>query len=160
MKEVASAILLFIFSVLLAVPPCHSFDYVMGTGTYREPTNAKPAKGATVIDPNFHTTIRRVTDGATEGEPGGTGYSNMIGVEYSRSDPENADGTKLILTKEEFYDLLCPMTDDDERKIGRPRWFDTNADEWVDWLYSIGYRLVKLTKEELSEDKKELEESF
>jgi len=32
-------------------------------------------------------------------------------------------GQMKILTKEEFYDLLCPMTDDDERKIGRPRWF-------------------------------------
>lgn len=55
-------------------------------------TPTEPGKGQAIVDPVFHTRIRRVTDRATDGYP-----SPGIQNEYSRADPENADGTRALL---------------------------------------------------------------
>jgi hypothetical protein len=65
--------------------------YVLGTDFF-SPTNvAMPQKGAAFTDPNFHSTIVRITD-RTDGYSG-SGIEN----EYSKTDPENSDGTIVIL---------------------------------------------------------------
>jgi len=51
-----------------------------------------PAKGASYSDPDFSTTIRRITNKSADGYSG-FGIEN----EYARSDPENSDGTYIIL---------------------------------------------------------------
>ena len=51
-----------------------------------------PAKGVPFLDPSFKTTIVRLTDKAADGYEG-PGIQN----EYAKADPENADGTALIL---------------------------------------------------------------
>lgn len=68
------------------------FRFVTGTGLYAVPELAMPAKGQTFNDPDFNTPITRVTDVAADGieDPG-------ISNEYARSDPENSDGSMLIL---------------------------------------------------------------
>ncbi len=60
------------------------------TLAFQTPPN--PGKGATVADPVYHTTIRRVTDRVQDG------YASPAVVnEYARIDPENADGTRALL---------------------------------------------------------------
>ena len=68
------------------------FDFVMGTDLYAVPELAIPARGQTFNDPNFNTAITRVTDIDADGieDPG-------ISNEYARADPENSDGSLLIL---------------------------------------------------------------
>ena len=51
-----------------------------------------PAKGATFIDPSFRTSVVRLTDKSADGYEG-PGIQN----EYAKADPENSDGTALIL---------------------------------------------------------------
>jgi hypothetical protein len=63
----------------------------MGTDYYTPIDTAMPQKGTTFTDPNFHTSIVRITDKSD-------GYSNDgIENEYARIDPENSDGTYVIL---------------------------------------------------------------
>jgi len=51
-----------------------------------------PTKGSPFIDPDFGTTVIRITDKAIDG------YSGLgIENEYARTDPENSDGTLIIL---------------------------------------------------------------
>ncbi len=69
-----------------------SFRFVLGTATYPAPDIAAPEKGVPFGDPNFHTTVVRVTDRARDGY-GDPGIEN----EYAKMDPENCDGTALIL---------------------------------------------------------------
>lgn len=71
-----------------------NFQFVLGTTSFDSPDVAMPAKGAAAKD-LFHTEITRITDAAD-----GT-YKTGIQNEYSRSDPENADGTRLILRANE-----------------------------------------------------------
>jgi hypothetical protein len=51
-----------------------------------------PAKGSTFLDPSFRSTVVRLTDKSADGYEG-PGIQN----EYAKADPENADGTALIL---------------------------------------------------------------
>ena len=64
----------------------------MGTTYYPVPAVALPAKGSSIADPNFHTTITRISDKTVDGYSG-PGIQN----EYARTDPENSDGTHVIL---------------------------------------------------------------
>lgn len=68
-------------------------------------TPARPAKGASVYDPNFHTSVTRVTDRIVDGYT-----SEGIVNEYSRADPENANGTRALLrgTDGEWYLYALP----------------------------------------------------
>lgn len=68
------------------------FNFVLGTNTYSLPSLTLPAKGGSVTDPNFNLTITRVTDKNIDGYSG-PGIEN----EYAKMDPENCDGTLLIL---------------------------------------------------------------
>lgn len=71
--------------------PIVPFEFVMGTDKYPAPNTAIPEKGKLHQDPDFLTTIARVTQ-KSDGYAG-PGIEN----EYSRCDPENCDGTRLIL---------------------------------------------------------------
>jgi len=64
-----------------AKPPVLPFD-----------TPPQPAKGASVVDPVYHTRITRVTDRALDHYP-----SEAVVNEYARFDPENADGSRVLL---------------------------------------------------------------
>lgn len=68
------------------------FQFVMGTASYAPPDIPMPKKGAALTDANFHTTVTRVTD-KTADKYIGPGIQN----EYAKSDPENSDGTMLVL---------------------------------------------------------------
>jgi len=72
--------------------PTTTFVYVMGTASYDVPSLSLPTKGASFADPNFHTTITRISDKTTDGYSG-AGIEN----EYARSNPENNDGTRVVL---------------------------------------------------------------
>ncbi len=68
------------------------FRFVMGTGSYPVPDVSIPAKGAPFNDPTFHVAGVRITDRARDNYLG-PGIEN----EYAKMDPENSDGTGLIL---------------------------------------------------------------
>jgi len=92
---------------------------------------AKPAKGASVADPVYHTTITRVTDKAVDHYE-----ADAIENEYSRFDPENSDGTRLILRGTDgtwyLYSLpsyaLVRQVDFSGNPDPEPRWDATNPD--------------------------------
>jgi len=69
-----------------------SSAYVTGMERYDTPELPIPDKGESVDEPVFGTPITRLTD-VESGEYEGPGIQN----EYSRIDPENADGTLLLL---------------------------------------------------------------
>jgi hypothetical protein len=69
------------------------FPYVLDDSTlFTYPTYAMPVKGGSVTDPTFHTTFQRVTQKSVDGYP-----SPAMTPEYSKVDPSNANGTRLIL---------------------------------------------------------------
>jgi len=70
--------------------------FVMGTKLYPDPERHRPGKGWVVADPVFSTHVVRVSDKTRDRYPD-TGIQN----EYSRSDPENKDGTLLVLRGDE-----------------------------------------------------------
>ena len=82
------------------------FDYVIyqcpngvcEIPVFKAPTITKPAKGAVFINPNFHTSITRISDKEIDKYHG----RRMINI-YSTVDPENADGSKIILTSGRWY---------------------------------------------------------
>jgi hypothetical protein len=108
MKSLALRALLSIISLLLIPISTYAFNYVLGEGVYQKPTVPKPAKGESIIDPNFHTKITRITDKGIDGYSGAamTPY-------YGRANPENADGTRVLLSVEEWswylYDADPPF---------------------------------------------------
>lgn len=86
-----------------------TFQYVTGTKKYPAATNPKPAKGQTGADNVFHVAVQRITDLTTDkyARPG-------ITNEYSRNDPTNADGTRLVLQEPQpgswvLYNNLPPF---------------------------------------------------
>jgi hypothetical protein len=113
---------------------------------YSVPSFPRPAKGAPFADPTFHTTITRVTDYYQDGFPqqreenGGTPINDPVLIpEYSRPDIENSDGTKLLISLEEFafflfdantYRYIKPLTKSWGGKIEEadeslePKWDD------------------------------------
>lgn len=73
-------------------PDQNSFPFVLGTATFERPGAARPEKAAAIRDATFHTTLRRISDAARDGYDG-PGIQN----EYAKVDPENCDGSLLIL---------------------------------------------------------------
>ena len=72
-----------------------SFDYVINDfNFYPVPKIPRPPKGIPFTDPNFYTSIVRMTDAPTEAIGGKYNYAQ---AGYSKHDIENADGTKLII---------------------------------------------------------------
>lgn len=73
---------------LVSAQPPH---FVMGTDFYAPADGSTPQKGADLTDANFYTTLVRITDQMD-------GYSGAgIENEYARVDPENSEGTQIIL---------------------------------------------------------------
>ncbi len=66
--------------------------FVMGAKIFPTPERARPGKGRVVVDPVFSTRVVRISDKTRDGYPD-TGIQN----EYARSDPENKNGTLLVL---------------------------------------------------------------
>jgi len=107
------------------------FDFVMGTDYYPAPNTNQPEKGKLHQDPDFLTTIARVTQ-KSDGYAG-PGIEN----EYSRCDPENSDRTRLILRANSgechLYDpasweLIKQITAfSDCVQEPEPRWDQTNS---------------------------------
>jgi hypothetical protein len=67
------------------------FHFVMGTDYYPASTMNRPQKGTNVQDPDFLTTLQRVTD-KSDGY-----YGPGIENQYATVDPENSDGSLIIL---------------------------------------------------------------
>lgn len=65
--------------------------FVMGTGYYAAPNTPVPQKANRFPDPDFNTTLQRITSSADHYI--GPGIEN----EYSKMDPENCQGTLLVL---------------------------------------------------------------
>jgi hypothetical protein len=68
------------------------FEYVMGTAVVPVKESPMPGKGIRYQDPAFKTMVIRLTDIDEDGYQG-PGIQN----EYSRSDPENCDGTIIVM---------------------------------------------------------------
>lgn len=68
------------------------FRFVLGTKVYEARDIPMPAKGQSYGDPDFSTVITRITDKSKD-KYIGPGIQN----EYAKADPENADGTRIIL---------------------------------------------------------------
>jgi hypothetical protein len=79
--------MLMVFSFTTSAQP---LEYIVGTDFYAAAEGPIPQKGVPFVDSNFHTTIVRVTDRTEYRDPG-------IENEYSKTDPENCDGTLVIL---------------------------------------------------------------
>lgn len=98
------------------------FSFVMGTTSYAVPNLALPRKGVIFADPTFHTYLVRMTDKAIDGYLG-PGIEN----EYAKADPENSDGTLLILRGNAgAWYLYSPFT---YRKLRRLSAFDACGQE-------------------------------
>ncbi|HEY9075486.1 MAG TPA: hypothetical protein VIO61_03010 [Anaerolineaceae bacterium] len=121
-----------------------SFAYVMGNQLLPPPDLPMPAKGTAFADPRFHTPLVRVTDKKSDGyiDPG-------IQNEYSKVDPENKDGTLLILRGNSaafyLYDALTfqplrqlTIFDACEYAEPEPRW---DASDPLLFYYSCGATL-------------------
>ncbi|EKD51629.1 MAG: hypothetical protein ACD_62C00214G0002 [uncultured bacterium] len=70
--------------------PAQGFDFIIGTALFAPASVPKPNKCTPITDTHFGTRITRITN---TGEYAGPGIEN----EYARSDPENSDGTHLLL---------------------------------------------------------------
>jgi hypothetical protein len=115
--------------IILLVSPllvcAQNFQYVLGTDYYAPADVAMPQKGAVFTDPNFHTSIVRVTDKSD-------GYSSAgIENEYARADPESCNGSYVILRSNDgeyyLYDAAnCVIKKDLENIVlgeePEPRW--------------------------------------
>jgi hypothetical protein len=94
-------------------------------------TPSNPAKGDAVFDPIYHTQIRRVTDRAVDR------YSSEAVVnEYARFDPENANGSRVLLRGTDgVWNLYSVPKFQRIRTVGfrgnpdpEPRWHPTDPD--------------------------------
>ena len=76
-----------------------AFPYVLDSSTvFPYPTYGMPIKGVDITDPTFHTIFQRVTQKSVDGYPG-----PATTPEYSKADPSNANGTRLILRGLDAY---------------------------------------------------------
>lgn len=86
-----SLTLLCLTLLVLVAQGKEKFRPVLGTKFFAPAAMERPEKGVPFTDPTFHTQIVRITDKSD-------GYSGPgIENEYARTDPENADGSFLIL---------------------------------------------------------------
>jgi hypothetical protein len=117
------AIVIFLGSLFIAY--AQGFEYVLGTDFYAPSENIIPQKGVPFKDTNFHTTIIRMTDKTEYRDPG-------IENEYSKTDPENCDGTIVILRGNtgEWY-LYDPTTYEMKKLFGS--WFFDGVEPEPKW---------------------------
>lgn len=127
MKHAVVAIWLMLGALVFA----QAFQFVTGTKRFPAATNSKPAKGQTSTDNIFHVPVLRITDLNTDkyARPG-------ITNEYSRQDPTNVDGTRLVLAEPQTGSWLLYNNQPPYNKIKRlplslggdiePRWDPVN----------------------------------
>ena len=77
----------------LAKASSATFPYVIDKSTvFSYPTYPIPSKGIEIIDSTFHTHVKRVTQKSIDA------YNSLaITPEYSKADPSNANGSRIIL---------------------------------------------------------------
>lgn len=121
------------FLLIFISSTAHGFNYVMDLRQHNpaNPPPPKPARGVPFIDPDFGTTIVRLTDSAAEGN----GY---VGVRYAGWSPENANGTLALLISRNGW-LLYNVDKNSPNKYsfvkrpnipysnGEPRWDGNDA---------------------------------
>lgn len=119
----------------------------MGIGIYTPESIAMPAKGGSVTDLNFHATITRITDRTIDA------YSESstekgIENEYSRSDPENCDGTRLILRSNDgnwylynaqTFQMIKQVNITGGGEEPEPRWYPNDPNRFY-YLYGTELR--------------------
>ncbi|TWT44121.1 hypothetical protein RAS1_05280 [Phycisphaerae bacterium RAS1] len=69
-----------------------AFEFVLGAAAVEAADRARPEAGSPIRDPAFHTSLVRVSDAARDVYDG-----PRIQNEYAKVDPENCDGTLLLL---------------------------------------------------------------
>jgi hypothetical protein len=126
-------------------------EFVMGTEVYSPPSIPMPAKGVRFEDPNFHTTVLRFTDQAIDAYQG-PGIQN----EYAKADPENADGSLVILRGNTAYwylydrasaQLLQELTIfNDCNQEPEPRW-DPNDPQRFFFLCQMSLRVYDVARD-------------
>ncbi len=86
-----------VLGLLSFLAPAYAFDYVIETtpnhSVYTMQSVPKPAKGSSIIDPNFHTTITRVTNVATDNSQ--HSYDFALGT-YPMQSYSNMDDTFFV----------------------------------------------------------------
>lgn len=124
-----------------------NFKFIMGTDFYSSAIPAMPAKGVAFADPDFNTTVVRVTDKTKDGYSG-PGIEN----EYARSDPENSDGTRLVLRGNDGewylysavdYKLLKHLEITGGGQEPEPRW-DAQNPKIFHYLYGMELRAYNI----------------
>jgi hypothetical protein len=78
-------------------------EYVLGSRLYPIPKVRKPEKLKPLMDPTFHIKITRMTDKQIDGYQ--KKWKSMKN-EYAKADPENCDGSYVVLTMGEYYWLI------------------------------------------------------
>jgi len=156
LHRLLSGFTVFLAFFLLTCSPVLAFDYVIydcpegvcNVPLYPVPDLSKPDKGKPIKDPNFHTQIARITGKDTDQY-----ISRLILNTYSRNNPVNADGSKMILmggARYYIYDastfqLLRRLSQYDGGQIPccheiEPRWDASNPNVFY---YRSGTQLVK-----------------
>jgi hypothetical protein len=123
-----------------------TFQYVLGTDYYSPAEVSMPVKGAVYPDPNFHTSIVRVTDKSD-------GYSDDgIQNEYATRDPENCNGSFVILRTNDgelyLYDtstfqMRNHFTDVSLGEEAEPKW-DNNDPKIFYYVYGMQLRTYNI----------------
>jgi len=124
---------------ILSIANAQTFNYVLDTcltgdcspPIYPVPNIERPAKGASIIDPNFQTTVTRISEKDVDQ------ISRRLTMNtYCTVDPVNADGSKLMLYSGGFhvydantFEVLIHLSIGDGGQIPRrqdiePRWDD------------------------------------
>jgi hypothetical protein len=127
-----------------------NFQYVVGTDYYAPTDSTLPQKGVAFTDPDFHTTIVRVTDKAD-------GYTGPgIENEYSQVDAENSDGTLVALRGNDAELYLYDATTFQMKKHfessftygeePEPRWDPTNPNVFF-YLYGTELRTYNVNSD-------------
>lgn len=138
MKAISKAILFLLLLIsLFYFSNLYAFDYVISV-TQHKPANPPPPipqRGIPFTDPDFGTTIVRLTDARTD--PGGIGAYPQISLRYAKFSPENADETRALLrtrggtnwalynvdrNSPTKYRFIKPITIPEAPNIAEPRW--------------------------------------
>ncbi len=94
------------------------FDYVFGDALYPHNPGPKPAKEESFNDPNFHTTITRITDGSIDATPPAGIYP-----EYGTYRSISKDGNYLLFTDSEgFYRIHSAHAPYETVTYWKPDW--------------------------------------
>jgi len=143
--------------LLLLMPFCYSFDYVIDDTTFCPvPNIAKPAKGVKFVDPCFHMNVTRISNGEIEAE---SSYKHTS-AGYPKHNIENIDNSLILAyggcssgfgmyNANPPYDKVhcLPVSkygfSMNARSPGDPRWDDDDPNKWYCarrmqfWYYNV-----------------------